>query len=138
MSKTIRHAYIRSRISQDFSGDTRTKQSMKAECDINNIMKRYVKTGNISHFSKHAGYYDFCPEIDYRGALELLNQAQEMFEDLPAPTRKRFDNDPGKFLGWIQDPKNLDEARELGLANPKKPTPPVSKDETGTPPKKEG
>lgn len=123
MTRTVRNAFDRTRTGFDCDpAQGRTKQNFKAECDINNIMKKYIKTGAISHFAKHAGYYDFCPDTDYRGCLEVLNKAQEMFADLPAVIREKFKNDPGVFLEFVQDPKNLPELREMGLANPE-PTP---------------
>jgi len=111
---------------------------MKDECDINNILRKYIKTGNISHFSKHSGAYMDCPELDYRQALETLNTAQNMFNDLPGKTRQKFHNDPGEFLAFVQDEKNLDEMRSMGLAKsqPPSPTPPPEGDKK--PPEGEG
>ena len=34
-----------------------TKQSFTKECDINNIMKKYQKTGAIDHVNKHEASY---------------------------------------------------------------------------------
>lgn len=104
----------------------RTKQSFAEECDINNIMAKYVKTRTITHLNTHGGSYGFAPATDFRESLEVVAKAQEMFMDLPAKVRKRFDNDPEKFLEFVQDDKNLEEARELGLAKaPQGPAEPV-------------
>lgn len=122
---TVRNAYQRVRVGLGFDPkESRTKQSMKAECDINNIMKKYQKTGLITHFAAHAGSYDFCPETDYRESIEIIRKAEAMFADLPSSARKRFDNDPGKFLAFVQDPKNHDEMRNMGLTKSQPPSPP--------------
>lgn len=94
----------------------RTKQSMRAECDINNIMKKYAKTGAIDHFSKHGAQYGFVSSMSLQESIHTVQRAQEMFMDLPASVRKKFDNDPALFLAFAQDRRNLDEMRELGLA----------------------
>lgn len=97
-----------------------TKQSHKAECDINNIMKRFEKTGIIEHANRFEGNYGDFTQVpdDYQAAVQLVTNAQEMFMTLPAKVRARFDNDPGAFLEFVSDPRNLDEMREMGLAKP--------------------
>lgn len=96
-----------------------THQSFKAECDIRNIMKRYKKTGVLTHVtSMSPQYYDASVVPDYQEALNLIIQAQESFDSLPSELRKRFGNDPAQFLAFTSDENNLDEMRKLGLANP--------------------
>lgn len=96
-------------------GESKTKQSFKKECDINVIMAKYQKTGALSHVNQFAGDYDFAPAISYLEAHALIEQADEMFVALPSTLRNKFDNDPSKFLAFVQDEGNSDEMRELGL-----------------------
>ncbi len=104
------------RVSIDFSEAVgRTKQSMKDECDVNNIMSKYQKTGMIDHFAKHSGEYGFATSIDFHGAMNLIMKAEDMFGDLPGEVRGRFNGDPGEFLAFVQDPENADEMLSLGL-----------------------
>jgi len=99
---------------------------MRDECNINNIMAKYQRTGTISHINKYEGQYGDFPAVDYRTALETVKQAEAMFNDLPAKARAKFGNDPATFLEYVQDPKNLEEMRETGLAPAKpKETPPA-------------
>lgn len=101
-------------------GVGRTKQSFKAECDINAIMARYIKTGVIEHTARYAPQYgDFSDVKSYQEALHAVQEADAMFMSLPAQVRAKFDNDAGKFLDFVQDPSNVDEMGKLGLANPK-------------------
>lgn len=93
----------------------RTKQSFKDECDINNIMRKFVRTGVVSHVNRFGARYGFAPALEYRDALHIVAEAQLMFAALPAKVRKRFGGDPEEFLAFVQDPANTDEARELGL-----------------------
>lgn len=94
-----------------------TKQSFKNECDINRIMARYTKTGVIEHLNRNKPEYGFAPEVDFRQALELIDKASDMFDKLPAKIRAKFDNDPGKFLGFVENPENRSEAALMGLLN---------------------
>lgn len=96
---------------------SRAKQSFKNECDINHIMKKYEKTGVVEHAARYAGEYgDFTGASDYQEAIEKLQAADEAFMSLPATIRKRFDNSAGKYFDFVQNPANLAEMRELGLA----------------------
>lgn len=97
-------------------GGSRAKQAFKAECDINRIMDRYKKTGQLPDLiSREPRYGDFSEVPDYLGALEVVRKAQEQFMALPAKVRSRFDNDPAKMLEFVEgaDEKDLVEA---GLA----------------------
>ena len=106
----------RERVQIDFSGKkSLTKQSMAKACNINNIMKRYQKTGLIEHVKQGGSYGDFSNISSYQEALNQIIQAQESFETLAAPIRSRFNNDPDAFVKFIDDPKNKPEAIELGL-----------------------
>jgi phage internal scaffolding protein len=94
------------------------KQSMKAECDINNIMRRFVKTGVVEHFATGRGSYGFASSASFHEAMLAVNDAQRMFDELPATVRKRFNNDPATFLDFATNKDNLEELRKLGLAKP--------------------
>lgn len=122
----------RERVQLDCGDVRHTKQQFKAECDVNNIVAKAKKTGLVSHLSKYHGQYgDFSQPVDYQSALNYMMEASDVFMSLPATIRKKFDNDPGQFLAFAEDPANQDGMRELGLLPPlpKKsvdPVPPAS------------
>ncbi len=91
------------------------KQSFKDECDINNIMAKYQKTGAIDHFSKHAPRYEFASSNDFAESMRIVTKAQEMFAELPSSIRSKFNNEPEQFLEFVQNPDNLSEMETLGL-----------------------
>jgi len=98
-----------------FSGNGRTKQAHKDECDVNKIVKRFEKTGVLAHTAaQQAAYGDFSP-IDYREAVEIVMKADEAFSELPAKVRYRFNNDPQAFLEACENPAYRDELEALGL-----------------------
>lgn len=118
-----------------------TKQSFVAECDINNIIKDFTQTGFVAHINQHAAsgaFVDLPDQIDFQAGLDLVRQASDAFAALPAKLRARFGNDPAQFLDFMHDPKNQQEAIDLGLAidtRPPSPAPaePLSGPKAGDP-----
>lgn len=113
-----------------FEAKSRTKQSFKDDCDVNNIMKKYNKTGQLPEMiQREPRYGDFSDVTDYQESLNIVLLAQEQFANLPARARDRFRNDPAAFLEFVNDPKNVQEMVEMGLAtkapDPIVPTPPA-------------
>ncbi len=106
-----------------------TKQSFKDECDINNILKKYEKSGILEHANKYQGQYaDVTGTVDYQTALNTVMAAKDMFMSLPASIRTMFDNDPHEFLEFAQDPENQEAMIEMGLAE-RRPAAPESGEE---------
>lgn len=101
-------------------GPGRTKQSFAKESNINLIMAKYEKTGLIDHLNQFEGRYgDFIHYQDYHSSMNQIRQAGEAFMTIPATVRAKFDNDPAKFLEFAQNPDNLEELVEMGLARAK-------------------
>jgi phage internal scaffolding protein len=98
------------------------KQSFKDECDINVLMARYLQTGLIDFVEEHEPQYGDCTGVpgDFQTAMNTVIQAETMFADMPAKLRARFENDPGKFLDFVQTDANRKEALELGLISDKR------------------
>jgi len=113
----IRKAYDRTRLTFKTVGESMTHQSMAPECDINRIMAKWQKTGVIEHANQFQGQYgDFSEIPTYQEAMDKVIRGQEVFMTLPSSIRRMFDNDPGQFLEFATDPKNLDQMIEMGLA----------------------
>lgn len=102
------------------SGESRTLQSSKEECDINNIMRKFEQTGTLEHRNKFEGRYgDFIGAPEYHEACNQVLEAQQMFMELPSAVRKAYDNDPAQFLAAVRDPEKRGELVELGLIEDK-------------------
>lgn len=96
-----------------------TKQDQADACDINRIIRQYSATGVWTHVNERAqqgAYADLSNAPDYQDALNVIARANEAFESLPAIVRERFMNDPARFLDFMADPSNVEEAIKLGLA----------------------
>jgi len=101
-----------------YSQPTMTKQSFKKACDINQIMLRYQKTGIVDHVAKHGASYLDLDGSTYLEHMNVVANAQTMFEELPSKARTYFDHDPVKFLDYVSSGKATAETlTELGLAN---------------------
>lgn len=106
----------RVRVITDCSGDGRTKQSFRAQCDVNSIVERARKTGMVTHLNaKSPLYMDASAVPDYQAALNIVNLANEKFSSLSSKVRERFANDPAKMVEFLSDKSNYDDAVKLGL-----------------------
>lgn len=98
-----------------FKRPSRTKQSFRDECDINNILRQFNVTGELPINGVQPQYGDFSGITDYQSALNAVMAAQDSFLALPAKVRAKFDNDPALFVEFASDEANRDEMKALGL-----------------------
>lgn len=111
----------RARVQSIPEGLSRTKQSMRDECDVNLILKKHAKTGLLQHVNKIQGTYgDFTNVNDYQSSLNAVLDANDRFNGLPSALRKRFNNDPAELIRFVSDDSNYDQAKALGLLSPEK------------------
>ncbi len=113
---TLRTAYgPKKAVKISFPEQGRTKQAMQSQCDINQIMAKFQKTGVIDFVNKHSPQFGDSTGIDFQTSMETVARANEMFADLPSSVRKRFNNDPQELLEFCEDGENRQEAIKLGL-----------------------
>lgn len=95
-----------------------TDQSLKDQCDINKIVERFVDSGMWPIPGQNA------PELEYdafdihptlQDQLQLVIDAKERFDALPASVRSRFGNDLEALISFVADSNNRDQAVALGL-----------------------
>ena len=97
-------------------------QSAEEESNINTIVRRFGISGELPNDLRMPKSGDFTGAPDFHTAMNLVRQAQEEFVRVPADIRARFNNDPARFMDFIEDGSNYDEALKLGLVN-KRPDP---------------
>ncbi|WNK13808.1 MAG: internal scaffolding protein [Microvirus sp.] len=99
-----------------FNGPGRTLQQFKSESDINTIMGQYLRTGVLPpNYDPNSGQYIDATGFEYQAAMELVASANSMFHNLPSALRARFDNDPSKFLNYVENPDNAAGLAAMGL-----------------------
>ncbi len=109
------HNTPRKRVQLTFPKKGRTKQAFADECDINLIIDRHTKTGQIGHMNKAQPSYGYATSQDFATAMRTVTDAQNSFNNLSDEIQKHFDGDPGRMLDFIQDPANKDKGVQLGL-----------------------
>lgn len=97
----VRPHYHRELVSTEFKEDSMTVQSFKDSCDINNIMKKYQRTGVIDHINVYEPQYGEVDGTTFTEAMQTVANATTMFMDLPGRVREAFDHDPAKFLDYV-------------------------------------
>lgn len=96
-------------------GPSKTKQSEAESCDVNRIMARFEKTGELP-VVVDPGYFADVSEVgDYLAVQERLREATTLFAQLPLKTREKFGNEPAAFVDFISDAKNVPEFAALGI-----------------------
>lgn len=94
-----------------------TVQADRDQADINNIVKQFGLTGQLPYGTDVPEYADFSDiPNDYHQAIQFAEALKASFMELPAPIRTRFDNDPGLYLDFFDNPDNQEEAIKLGIA----------------------
>jgi hypothetical protein len=96
------------------TGEGKTEQAHKKQCDMNYILRNYQKTGLITHSKKYQGAYDDVEVQDFNDAMLIVDKATNMYQDLPSNIRERF-NGPVDFIKFVNNPGNADEMKRMGI-----------------------
>lgn len=100
----------------NYTGETMCKESEHELANVNSIMKKAVN-GVLPRINPKSPIFgDFTNVGTYQEVCNRINEIQDEFiRNVPADIRLRHGNDPGKFMDWIHDPENKEEAIKLGL-----------------------
>jgi len=108
----------RERVQTCFKNDEGvTHQEQKEQCDINNILEKYRRTGVVNHLNKYGEQYGDFTQIDYQDAQNKVAEVNTMFNELPAQERARFQHDPAQFLEFIAQQSNVDDMKDGVIGN---------------------
>ncbi|AXH77436.1 MAG: internal scaffolding protein [Microviridae sp.] len=116
----FRSAYSpKPRVCLSFDENSRwTKQSAKDECDINQIMSRYMATGELPNIAERAPQYLDVTGLEFQASMDFIAGANTLFHEMPSAIRTRFENNPALFLDFCSHEKNRPELAEMGLLKP--------------------
>ncbi len=140
MQKSIRkNGTIRIQTINDLPSKTDTQ--FKDDVDVNYIIDRFSKTGQLTHTNhQNMTYQDLSELEDLPTTLNLINKTKEQFHKLPAEKRKLFDNNPNTYVEFLSNPSNAETLQKIGLSPEKKENkgePDVSRSTESKPDKKD-
>lgn len=94
---------------------TLTEQHHKESVSIQTIVQQHAVTGMLPLNRSQPQFADMSNVPDYHQAQIIIAETNEMFEAVPSDIRKDFDNDPAKFLAFIENPDNKEQIEAYGL-----------------------
>ena len=104
----------------DFSKEVSlTVQADRDDADINKIVARYFKSGQLPPTLAGEPFYGDVSDLgDLQASRIKIQEANELFMSYPAEVRERFANDPVNLISFLADEGNRKEAEDLGLVVP--------------------
>jgi len=100
--------------SQSFT-DGLTEQHHTDTCDINKILAQFMETGIMPKTNANPQYGDVS-DVDFTQMQNQLATAKTLFEELPEQVKAHFNNEMHSFLNFAENPDNLPQMEEWGLA----------------------
>ena len=82
-----KYGVVRRRFPTDqplYDGIILTQQHFKDECDVNLIVSRFNKTGQMPITNRKMHFGDFSGPLDYSTAMQVVLDAHDAFSDLSA------------------------------------------------------
>ena len=110
----VKTAFSQSEKQQFNPGKGCAKQEFKQDCDLNHIIARMTKTGQVPAHIRQGQYVQQGP-TDLHQAMNIVAEAKSMFQEVPSEIRREFDHDPIKFLEFVNNPDNAEKASQLGI-----------------------
>ncbi|AXH75876.1 MAG: internal scaffolding protein [Microviridae sp.] len=114
--------YTRSDYVEDM--ESRSNQSDKDSCDINVILRQYIRTGQLPPPKTTPSYVDLTLQPDLHKAVNMYGAAMSVYYELPVDIQDKFKK-PSDFVDFCLDPRNSKDLLDMGLA--------VSRPAEGTP-----
>lgn len=97
----------------------RVQSHMAPQHDIRTIAKQ-ARQGREYPQRKNLQKGDFTKIVGLQGIMEKIIKAQEKFWELPSKIREeKFENEPQKYIEYMNNPKNIPDAIRLGIISKK-------------------
>lgn len=113
----VRNRFHRERVQFTVPDDEENfvQQQFADEVNINNVVEKFAKTGQIHYLNEGKPNYGIAEPITYEEALQTVIEAQDAFDELPAKVRERYNHDPAQFMKAVHTEGNEIELYDLGL-----------------------
>lgn len=109
--------------------ETKAVQSEKKSSDINNIVARAIKTGQLPVLMSRQPIEQLPDAQTYQEMLNQVVFAQQSFERLPAEIRSEFHNDPVNLLTAVSEAEGNEaltkKLQSMGILEIPEPSPQV-------------
>lgn len=136
MTSQVKEPKTRTRV-QTVIEDRKTKtiQSEKTHSNINNIVAKAHRTGQLPILMRRQPIPSLPDAMSYQEALDKVVFAQQSFERLPAAVRAEFGNNPQNMLQAVEQSQNNPDMKKalqkIGILNadPIDNTPPAQQGE---------
>lgn len=114
IAKKPRNPLARNRVAITFAEQGKTHQSFAEECDIQNIVKTYARTGIVNHVPRTQPQYGENPDITFYEAACISAEATQAAEqgvgsDLPEKTAPEAPESVSEPVADTSDPKKAPE-----------------------------
>lgn len=93
---------------------SRTKQEFYEDSLISTILAAHTRTGMLPVNQITGKFLDLSTLPTFQESQNQIADVTSAFNAMPAEFREDFDNDPSKFVDWVQEAEP-DELAELGL-----------------------
>lgn len=118
----VKPPHTRTRVQTEIT-DTKTKcvQSEAKNADINNIVAKAYKTGQLPILMNRQPMTELPDVESYQDAMNKVVFANQAFERLPSAIRNEFGNDPSNMLRAVHNsetsPETKAKLQRLGILN---------------------
>lgn len=103
-------------VAQENTEPSKTVQADAHEADINTIVDRLAKTGQMPIIQAPPQVDEFADIFDFTSAMQTIAAAKYAFSQLPAKIQARFNHNPAEYVAFADDPENIPELRKWGVA----------------------
>lgn len=121
MPKILKNYVDRIRVTAVNNAPTMTQQHFKDECDVNYIVRNFLRTGVLPVTRGQGQYFDVSAATDYKDACNRIITVNDWFSNLPSATRAEFNNDPGILLEVLDraSPDDITRLKKFGFLSEK-------------------
>lgn len=96
-----------------FTQPSLTQQHFKDDCDVNIILERFMRTGEVPTSQGIPSFQDVSEFADFRELQDSMSDARDYFESLPARVRARYSNNMTNFYESLNTQQGYDEFLSL-------------------------
>lgn len=93
--------------------DGRTKQAFKDSTDVNRLLDKHARAGTLSALAKSEAQFGDFADFDFQEAQNALARGKSIFDELPREVKREFNQNPGEFFAYVNNPENKDRLSDL-------------------------